>query len=130
MPVEDGRTGATPRDGFRAARLMLEWLFHTSSTTPLACQQVARLPGRVRRQRLLGDNVSFIALRGFRSTVVVPSRLTAKGEPADLINVETGMARGASPHRGPCRAGSCCSSPARSPQGLRHDDEPTRVPQV
>src|SRR5205823_3106103 len=75
MPVEDGRTGATPRDGFRAARLMLEWLFHTSSTTPLACQQVARLPGRVRRQRLLGDTVSFIALRGFRSTVVVPSRL-------------------------------------------------------
>src|ERR1043165_1037702 len=46
-----------------------------------------------------------LALRVFRSTVVVPSRLTAKGEPAKLTDVETGMARGASPHRGPMPGG-------------------------
>ena len=34
-------------------------------------------------------------------------------EPTLLTPVNHNVARGASPHRGPCRAGSCCSSPAR-----------------
>src|SRR5256885_331200 len=61
---------------------------------------------------LLGENVSFIALRGFRSTVVVHSGFTAKEDPADLINVEPGRGRGAPPHRGPCRAEPFASIPA------------------
>jgi hypothetical protein len=75
-------------------------------------------PSRVRCSRVLLNSRGSIAPYGLGRTGRV-NRCSDGYRPAALHLIA-----------GPYRAGSCCSSPARSRWGFRHNDEPTRVPQI